>query len=261
MKAFKTLRLAQMLAATVLFNIAANAWSQEHYRLPPVDAYAQATATPYRTTGMADEETLAGRVAELEAALGKIQDKEKAAKLAGIHGEIMKWPLGYQTAIGEKGMGISGGQRQRVCIARALYTHPKILILDEATSALDNDSEKLIQVNMREILKGKTSITISHRISTIIGADLICFIHDGKVAEMGNHLTQGSHVTIFAVLDPQHIFNLQQTGTIRYQLANQVHQGIEPLGTDANRPFGYAWRRSLAFADHRVVGGRRYLFF
>jgi ATP-binding cassette subfamily B protein len=95
--------------------------------------------------------------------------------------------LAYQTAIGEKGMGISGGQRQRVCIARALYTHPKILIFDEATSALDNDSEKLIQVNMREILKGKTSITIAHRISTIIDADLICFIHDGKVAEMGNH--------------------------------------------------------------------------
>ena len=110
-----------------------------------------------------------------------------AAKLAGIDGDILKWPRGYQTRLGEKGMGISGGQRQRVCIARALYRQPKILIFDEATSALDNDSEKLIQSHMREILKGRTSISIAHRLSTIIDADKICFIVHGKVAEIGTH--------------------------------------------------------------------------
>ncbi|MBW1802264.1 MAG: ATP-binding cassette domain-containing protein, partial [Deltaproteobacteria bacterium] len=110
-----------------------------------------------------------------------------AAKLAGIDGVILKWPMGYQTPLGEKGMGISGGQRQRVCIARALYKQPKILIFDEATSALDNESEKLIQSHMREILKGRTSITVAHRLSTIVNADKICYIFNGKVAEMGTH--------------------------------------------------------------------------
>lgn len=110
-----------------------------------------------------------------------------AARLAGVDGVIMRWPMGYQTPLGEKGMGISGGQRQRVCIARALYRQPKILIFDEATSALDNESEKLIQSHMRDILKGRTSITVAHRLSTIVDADKICFVFNGKVAEMGSH--------------------------------------------------------------------------
>jgi len=84
-------------------------------------------------------------------------------------------------------MGISGGQRQRVCIARALYQQPRILVFDEATSSLDNESEKLIQSHMREILKGRTSITVAHRLSTIVDADKICFIFNGKVVEMGTH--------------------------------------------------------------------------
>jgi len=137
-----------------------------------------------------DSFLMAGTVAE-NIALGDPEPDlaavKRAARQAGIEAEILRWPQGYQTAIGEKGMGISGGQRQRVCIARALYRQPRILILDEATSALDNESEKLIQANMREILKGRTSLTIAHRLSTIVDADRICFIVDGKVAEQGTH--------------------------------------------------------------------------
>ena len=137
-----------------------------------------------------DSFLLSGTVAE-NIALGDPEPDmmavKAAARLAGIDAVILKWPMGYQTPLGEKGMGISGGQRQRVCIARALYQQPKILIFDEATSALDNESEKLIQSHMREILKGRTSITVAHRLSTIVDADKICFIFNGKVVEMGTH--------------------------------------------------------------------------
>jgi ATP-binding cassette subfamily B protein len=112
---------------------------------------------------------------------------KEAARLAGADEFIIKYPLGYQTLVGEKGMGISGGQRQRICIARALYRRPIIMIFDEATSALDNESEARIQENMKTILMGRTSITIAHRLSTIIDSDYICYIHDGKVAEKGRH--------------------------------------------------------------------------
>ena len=84
-------------------------------------------------------------------------------------------------------MGISGGQRQRICIARSLYHKPRIMIFDEATSALDNESEARIQENMAVILRGRTSITIAHRLTTIIDSDMICFIADGKVQEKGSH--------------------------------------------------------------------------
>ncbi|WP_319778230.1 peptidase domain-containing ABC transporter [Maridesulfovibrio sp.] len=148
---------------------------------------------------------------------------KRAAMLSGVDGEIMKWPLGYQTRIGEKGMGISGGQRQRVCIARALYRQPKILIFDEATSALDNESESLIQENMRFILKGRTSITIAHRLSTIIDADKICFIADGKVSEMGTHKQ---------LIDANYLRKMGYQGKY-YKLA-QTQFGLPDLDLDGN---------------------------
>ncbi|MBF0587873.1 MAG: ATP-binding cassette domain-containing protein [Magnetococcales bacterium] len=111
----------------------------------------------------------------------------EAARRAGADEFIINLAMGYQTRIGEKGVGLSGGQRQRICIARALYRRPKIMIFDEATSALDNKTEALVQKNIREISAGRTTITIAHRLSTIIDSDYICFIQDGKVAEKGSH--------------------------------------------------------------------------
>jgi HlyB family type I secretion system ABC transporter len=117
-------------------------------------------------------------------------DREKAvraAQLAAVHDFVSRLPLGYETRVGESGMGMSGGQRQRIAIARALYNDPPVLIFDEATSALDSESERAIQGNLARVMQGRTSIVIAHRLSTIREADLIVVLERGRVAETGTH--------------------------------------------------------------------------
>lgn len=111
----------------------------------------------------------------------------KAAKLSGAHEFIMKLPIGYDTILAEGGQSLSGGQRQRLAIARTLLSDPKIIILDEATSALDDESQALIQSNMANIAKGRTVITIAHRLSTVRDCDRIIVLHQGNIVEQGCH--------------------------------------------------------------------------
>lgn len=111
----------------------------------------------------------------------------KAAKLAAADGFISDMPDGYDTVVGEDGVKLSGGQRQRIAIARALLRDAPILLLDEATSALDNKSEKAVQAALKELEKGRTTIVIAHRLSTVRNADQIIVLDKGKVLESGTH--------------------------------------------------------------------------
>lgn len=111
----------------------------------------------------------------------------EAAKRANIHDFVMKLPNGYDSEIGERGVRLSGGQKQRLSIARVFLKNPAILILDEATSALDNTTEILIQDALDELCKGRTTVTVAHRLSTVKNADEIAVIDGGKVVEKGTH--------------------------------------------------------------------------
>ncbi len=110
-----------------------------------------------------------------------------AAKQAHCHEFISKFPEGYDTFVGERGVKLSGGERQRVAIARAILKNAPILVLDEATSSLDSESENLIQDALKNLMKNKTTIVIAHRLSTIMQMDRIVVIENGKVAEEGKH--------------------------------------------------------------------------
>lgn len=111
----------------------------------------------------------------------------EAAKRANIHDFIMSLPMGYDTQIGERGVRLSGGQKQRLSIARVFLKNPAILILDEATSALDNTTEILIQSALDELCKGRTTLVVAHRLSTIKNADEIVVIANGSIKEQGSH--------------------------------------------------------------------------
>ena len=111
----------------------------------------------------------------------------EAAKAAQIHDFVETLPQGYETVVGERGIGLSGGQRQRVAIARAIATDPKILILDDSTASVDAETESAIQESLREIAKGRTTIIISQKVSSVRYADRIVVLKDGRIVELGTH--------------------------------------------------------------------------
>jgi len=126
-----------------------------------------------------------------------MEEVEAAARMANAHNFIMEFPDKYLTQVGERGTQMSGGQKQRIAIARAIIKDPKILLLDEATSALDTESEKVVQEALDVAMKGRTTLIVAHRLSTIKHADAIAVISKGKVAELGTHQQLIDHHGIY----------------------------------------------------------------
>lgn len=116
-----------------------------------------------------------------------MEDVLRVSKLVEADSFIQELPDGYQTLVGERGQKLSGGQRQRIALARAILKNPAILILDEATSALDNHTEDMIQQAMNEVSKGRTTLVIAHRLSTVVNADRIYVLEHGEIVEVGSH--------------------------------------------------------------------------
>lgn len=115
------------------------------------------------------------------------QELETAARAANIHDTIASFPAGYETVVGERGYRLSGGEKQRIAIARVLLKDPAVLILDEATSALDTVSERIVQTAIDQAARGRTTIAVAHRLSTILAADVIFVVEAGRIVERGTH--------------------------------------------------------------------------
>ena len=150
------------------------------------------------------------------------EEVEQAARAAHIHDLIVSLPDGYESEVGERGLKLSGGEKQRVAIARALLKNPAILIFDEATSALDSKSEKAIQAELDRIAVGRTTLTIAHRLSTVMDADEILVMDAGRIVERGDHAQLLSLQGHYAQM-----WRLQQQER-KVELAAEAEQEIEP---------------------------------
>ncbi|MDP6884478.1 MAG: ABC transporter ATP-binding protein, partial [Rhodospirillales bacterium] len=165
------------------------------------------------------DDTVRANIAYGRAAAGDAEIEE-AARHAAAHDFIIDLPQGYDTLVGEHGTKLSGGQRQRLAIARAMLKNAPILLLDEATSALDTESERQVQAALGQLMLGRTTLVIAHRLSTVVGADLIHVIEGGAVIESGSHVDllalDGAYARLYA---------MQFAETADDAQVAEVHQG------------------------------------
>jgi subfamily B ATP-binding cassette protein MsbA len=140
-----------------------------------------------------------------------------AAKAAFAHDFIEGLPDGYDTNCGERGIKLSGGQKQRITIARALIKNPALLILDEATSALDTQAERIVQKALENLMQGRTSIVIAHRLSTVLNADRIVVMQKGEIVGMGNHRELLDSCPLY-----QRLYNMQFSESLTEGEARQI---------------------------------------
>lgn len=140
---------------------------------------------------------------------------EDACRKAYIHDLIASLPEGYDTMVGERGHRLSGGERQRLALARAILRDPRVLVLDEATSHLDSESEAFVQVALEELMKGRTTIVIAHRLSTVLAADKIITLENGRIAEEGTHAELLEQDGLYARLYHTQFAKVEEAGAAR----------------------------------------------
>ena len=150
---------------------------------------------------------------------------EEAARLAAIHDFVMAMPDGYQTMVGERGLKLSGGEKQRVAIARTILKGPRILLFDEATSALDTRTEREIQTALQKVSRDRTTLVVAHRLSTVIDADEIVVLKEGRIVERGRHPDLIAHGGLYAAM-----WHEQQQAARRAELAADLLSEDGPVG-------------------------------
>ena len=153
----------------------------------------------------------------------------RAARAANIHEFIVGLPQGYETVVGERGTTLSGGERQRLCLARALVGDPAVLLLDEATSALDSVSEQLIQDSLSQILSGKTSIIVAHRLATIQHVDRIVVMEAGRIVDEGGHSELLGRCALYRELAQHQMLREQYSGVRSRKSQLLIRQSAKPL--------------------------------